>query len=120
MSPRKKIMIGLGALCLGGAATAAVAALGGEQNDALAMPRAKVTLAAAAGAAEQHAGGYATNAEYERTRAGWAYDVEIVAGAKVYDVRVNADTGAIISSAEDVPDQGGEAEEGPEGQDERD
>ena len=36
---------------------------------------------------------------------GWAYDVEIVAGTKVFDVRVNADSGTVISSVEDQGDR---------------
>jgi uncharacterized membrane protein YkoI len=89
-------------------ATAAIAtgafALAGESNDALAAPRPSVSLAAAATAAEQHAGGYATQAEYEKTKAGWAYDVEVVSGARVLDVRVDAASGKVLSSQQDAAD----------------
>ena len=36
--------------------------------------------------AEQHVHGRASRAEYEHTKTGWAYDVEVVSGAKVFDV----------------------------------
>ena len=76
------------------------------ENDAAAGPPAKVSLVQAIAAAEQHqAGGKATRAEYEKTRAGWVYDVEIVSGAKVFDVRVDADKGTVVSSAEDTADR---------------
>ena len=76
------------------------------ENDAVPGPPAKVSLVQAIVAAEQHqAGGKATRAEYEKTRAGWVYDVEVVSGAKVFDVRVDADKGTVISSAEDTADR---------------
>jgi uncharacterized membrane protein YkoI len=54
--------------------------------------------------AEQHANGKASRAEYENSKQGWVYDVEVVSGAKVFDVRVDADKGTVISSAEDKAD----------------
>ena len=75
------------------------------ENDAVAAPPAKITLVQAIAAAEQQANGKATRAEYEQTKTGWAYDVEIISGAKVFDVRVDADKGTIISSAEDTADK---------------
>ncbi len=75
------------------------------ENDAVAAPPAKITLVQAIAAAEQQANGKATRAEYEQTKTGWAYDVEIISGAKVFDVRVDADKGTVISSAEDTADR---------------
>ncbi len=46
----------------------------------------------------------ASRAEYENSKQGWVYDVEVVSGAKVFDVRVDADKGTVISSAEDKAD----------------
>ena len=46
-------------------------------------------------------GGESTRAEYEKTRNGWAYDIEVVAGSKVFDVRVDAEKCPVISSKED-------------------
>lgn len=74
------------------------------ENDALAIANAKVPMTHAITVAEQHANGKAARAEYERTVTGWAYDVEVVSGTKVFDVRVDANSGAVISSVEDKAD----------------
>ena len=74
------------------------------ENDALALANAKVPMTQAITVAEQHANGKAARAEYERTVTGWAYDVEVVSGTKVFDVRVDANTGAVLSSVEDKAD----------------
>ncbi len=75
-------------------------------NDAMAVVNNKVSLAQAIAAAEQHANGKASKAEYEQTKTGWAYDVEVVSGAKVFDVKVDPTQGTVISSAEDQVDRG--------------
>ena len=62
-------------------------------------------LAQAVTAAEQHANGKAIRAEYEQSKPGWVYDVEVVSGAKVFDVKVDADKGTVISSVEDKADR---------------
>lgn len=46
-----------------------------------------------------------SRAEYEKSQQGWAYDVEVVSGAKVFDVKVDADKGTVISAAEDKADR---------------
>ena len=79
----------------------AYAATGGMENDALAIAKAKVSLIQAVTTAEQHTGGKATHAEYENSKQGWVYDVEVVNGVKVFDVRVDADKGTVIASVED-------------------
>jgi uncharacterized membrane protein YkoI len=86
-------------------ATAAVIgyAANRKADNAVAHPIAKITLSQAIASAEQHAVGRATRAEVEHTKVGWAYDVEIVNGSNVIDVRVDAD--AVLSSAQDVPDR---------------
>ncbi len=72
-------------------------------NDATAAPQAKISLVEAIGTAERHLGGRAIRAEYERTpaRGAWAYDVEVATSSKVFDVRVDATSGAVLSSSED-------------------
>ena len=82
------------------------AATTGSQNDAAAPTQATISLTQAIGAAEQHASGRASKAEYERgpLRGQWVYDVEVVAGAKVFDVKVDAGTGTVLSSTEDKTD----------------
>lgn len=72
-----------------------------NDNDAMAAFQAKVSLTQAIAAAEQHTGGKASRAEYEKNKTGWAYDVEVISGAKVFDVRVDGDKGTIVSSTED-------------------
>jgi uncharacterized membrane protein YkoI len=83
----------------------AYAARGGMENDALAITQARIPLTRAITVAEQHANGTASRAEYENSRQGWVYDVEVVSGTKVFDVRVDADKGTVISSAEDEADR---------------
>ena len=89
------------AIAIAAAGTAAYAAQGGMENDALAIAKARIPLAQAVATAEQHANGKAARAEYENSKHGWIYDVEVVSGAKVFDVKVDADKGTVISSAED-------------------
>ena len=74
------------------------------ENEALAIANAKIPMTQAITIAEQHVKGKAARAEYEHSKTGWVYDVEVVSGAKVFDVRVDASTGAIISSVEDKAD----------------
>ena len=63
------------------------------------------TSTQAIAAAEQQAGGRASKAEYEHSKQhGWVYDVEVVAGAKVFDVKVDAQNGAVLASALDSED----------------
>lgn len=90
-------------VALMGASTIAFAAKGMD-NDALAIAHAKIPLAQAVTAAEQQIKGKAARAEYEQTKTGGAYDVEVVSGQKVFDVKVNADNGSVISVSEDKAD----------------
>lgn len=88
-------------------ATASVtyAAKNGLEDDATSIANAKISLIQATTAAEQHAKGKAIRAEYERSRLGWVFDVEVVSGPKVFDVRVDPDSGVVLSSAEDAHDR---------------
>ena len=80
------------ALVVTGGATAFAART--VENDALSINQATVTLTQAIAAAEQQAGGRASKAEYEHSKThGWVYDVEVVSGAKVFDVKVDAQKG---------------------------
>ncbi|WP_034296937.1 PepSY domain-containing protein [Herbaspirillum sp. RV1423] len=85
--------------------TAAYATQGGMENDALSITKAKIPLSQAVTIAEQHANGKAARAEYESTKHGWVYDVEVVSGPKVFDVKVDPDKGTVISSSEDKADR---------------
>ena len=75
------------------------------ENDAQSIASAKISLVQAVTIAEQHVKGKAARAEYEHSRQGWVYDVEVVSGAKVFDVRIDAAKGVVISSAEDKADR---------------
>jgi uncharacterized membrane protein YkoI len=80
------------------------AAKSGE-SEAAGIEQAKISLSQAIATAEQHAGGKATRAEFEKTKAGIsAFDVEVVNGANTFDVSVDANTGTVISSAQDKMD----------------
>lgn len=92
------------AITIAAAGAAAYAAKGGMENDTLAITKAQIPLTQAVNVAEQHANGKASRAEYENSKQGWVYDVEVVSGAKVFDVRIDADKGTVISSAEDKAD----------------
>lgn len=93
------------AVLITAAGTVAYAASDRIDNDAMAIGRAKISLAQAVTTAEQHVNGKAARAEYENSKAGWVFDVEVVAGAKVFDITVDADKGRVISSTEDTADR---------------
>ena len=48
----------------------------------------------------------APNANTASTPAQWIYDLEVIAGTKVLNVKVDATTAAILSSAQDSVDNG--------------
>lgn len=100
----RKTTLSILAATLATAGAVAFAARGAAENDALAVLQAKVSLTQAIAAAEQHAGGKAAKAEFEHSRQGPVYEVEVVAGTKVFDIKVNADKGSVISSVEDKID----------------
>jgi uncharacterized membrane protein YkoI len=95
------------AAAIGGGAYAAKTQ-GGEEDDALAISQAKVTLAEAITAAEQHVGGKAAKAELEKQNGKWTFDVEVVKDRKVMDVAVDSTTGKVLSANEDKADTDGE------------
>jgi len=74
------------------------------ENDALAIASAKVSLTQAVTTAEQHVGGKAARAEYEHHKGQWVFDVEVVKGKQVMDVKVDPISGKILSAVEDNTD----------------
>lgn len=91
-----------GAVPIAAAGAFAYAARGGGfENDALAIDKAGFPLIQAVTAAEQRAKGKAARAEYGHSKQGGVDDVEVASGARVFDARVDAQTGTVISSAED-------------------
>lgn len=75
------------------------------ENDALAIESAKIGLTQAVTAAEQHVGGKASRAEFEKHKGLWVFDVEVVNGKKVMDVKVDSMNGKVIAATEDRADQ---------------
>lgn len=89
-----KVIIAATVLALG-AGTAVYAK--GHVNDAVAdLAQAKITLAQAVAAAEQHAGGRATKAELESHKGKTAFEVEVVKGDAVSNVTVDAADGKVL------------------------
>lgn len=92
---------------LAAVSTAAVvgsAAASSIENDAVAISKAKIDLGQAVAAAEQSVGGKASRAEYERYNGQWVFDVEVVKGKSVMDVKVDAMNGKVLKSRIDPAD----------------
>jgi uncharacterized membrane protein YkoI len=100
----RKSKLSLLAIVMAMTGAVAYAAKGDMENDAPAISKAKISLTQAVTVAEQHVNGKAARAEYENTKQGWVYEVEVVSGTKVIDVRVDAVKGTVIASAEDKAD----------------
>jgi uncharacterized membrane protein YkoI len=78
----------------------------------MAIGQAKTTLIQAIAAAEQQVAGKATKAEYEQSKQhGWIYDVEVVNGPKVFDVKVDPQAGTVIASTVDKADHHSDEDE---------
>lgn len=91
-------------LCATVALSAMALAGKASENDALAIMHAKISLTQAITAAEGHTQGKAVKAEFEQTKSGHVFEVEIVKGTQVFDVVVDADKGSIVSSKLDKED----------------
>jgi len=90
----------LSAIGLGGAYAARTV-----DNDARTVETAKISLAQAAIAAEQHGGGRACRAELETSHGLSVFEVEVVNGKSVRDVKVDATTGKVLAAVEDEVDR---------------
>ncbi|HEY8905535.1 MAG TPA: PepSY domain-containing protein [Rhodoferax sp.] len=110
--------IGLIAVTLVAIGVAACAAKNME-NEAAILPATKITLSQAVNTAEQHAGGHAIRAELEKSKTGLTYNVEVINGASIFDVKVNPDKGTVIASTADKADHG-DGQDGPDGNDGQD
>jgi uncharacterized membrane protein YkoI len=98
----KTIAAAAAVLC--GVAAVGVAGAADAENDATAINTARISLVQAVAAAEAKVPGKATKAEFEQARGKWVYDIEVVAGNKVFDVAVDADNGNVLSATEDKAD----------------
>lgn len=106
---QKSLAIGLLAtfiVATGGVIGAHAAAT--PKNDAIAdLAAAKISLVDAVSAAESGSGGRATRAELEGDAGKLAYEVEIVMpDRQVFDVSVDAASGAVLSKHADAADHG--------------
>jgi uncharacterized membrane protein YkoI len=75
------------------------------ENDAIAIAGAKIGLGQAVAAAERHVGGKASRAEYERHNGQWVFDIEVVKGESVMDVKIDAANGRVVEANVDKADK---------------
>lgn len=100
-------------LQLAALALVSAAAVGGayaaqsSENDALAITKANTSLTQAISEAEQHVGGKASRAEFENEKGKSVFEVEVVKGNSVVDVRVDPTSGKVVSAVEDKSDHTG-------------
>lgn len=93
------------------AAMGATYAAQATANDALGISSAKTSLTQAITAAEQHVGGVASRAEFEHEKGLPVFEIEIVKGQAVVDVRVDPTSGKILSAKNDERDHDGDRHE---------
>ena len=96
--------IGLVAVTLAATGVGAYATIDME-SESSALVQAKFSIAQAIATAEQHTNGKAIRAELEQSNAGPTFDVEVVSGSKLFEVKVDADKGTVTSSAEAKADR---------------
>lgn len=100
---RKTYLATLAALSVSAALGTAYASKD-KDNDALAIRGAKISLGEAVATAERHMGGKASHAEFEQHNGQGVFEIEIVKGNDVSDVRVDASNGAILAARADKSD----------------
>jgi len=94
------------------AAISGAFALNSPDNDAFSIADAKTSLIQAVTAAERYVGGKASKAEYERHQNQWIFEVEVVNGNKVMDVKVDPVSGQVLAATEDKADYEDEKNQG--------
>src|SRR5262245_4943367 len=97
-----RVLMGASSVLVLAWSTAASAEQAG--NDALKAANTNITLAEAVAIAEEKTDGRAAKVEFEQAAEGWVFDVETVSAKKISDVHVNAETGAVMSVADDAID----------------
>ena len=102
--------LALSLLAAGGAWAAGGARESDDRPDSAAIAQARISLAEAAQAAERHAGGRAYEAGIEEERGAIFYEVEVAGASGAQEVRVDAQTGAVLGAepAEYEHDEGGD------------
>lgn len=108
---RTILLAGASAVIATGGLGIAYAAMAPE-NNALAIASAKIGLQQAVGIAEGHVGGKAARAEFEQDKAGKSvFEIEVVKGTTVTDVKVDAASGNVLSAVLDKADKPGERDD---------
>lgn len=100
-------IVGAVLVTAGAAAGVAYADKREPAEDAQPITQAAVSMVQAVQTAELRASGKARRAEYESSKRGWVYEVEVVSGARVFDVTVSATDGTVLSTEEDKADRDG-------------
>ena len=102
---KRKIYLAALAAFVATAAIGSAYAAKAAENDAMVISAASIDLGEAVTSAEQHVGGKATRAEFERHKGKWVFDVEVVKGRSVMDVKVDASTGKVVEATSDAVDK---------------
>jgi uncharacterized iron-regulated membrane protein len=118
MQIKKSLLVGvIGLAALG--ASLAFAGMSksheGPENDAALLPQAKISLTQAIAAAEGQVPGKAVRAELENENGTAVYGVEVSSGAQATDVKVDANSGKILSAQADRPDHDAKGEKDEKG-----
>lgn len=100
-----KALLFAGLIGIAGTTAFAVAAKDKPEPELSEIFKTKVSLSQAVDLAEQHMKGKAIHAEFEHSRQGWLYEVEVVSQGKVFDVRIDSDKGSVISAEPDSSDE---------------
>ena len=82
-----------------------------EENEAAVLAQAKVSLGQAITVAERHANGKAARAELEDENGRMVYGVEVVGAGKSTDVKVDINSGKVLSAQADRADHEGDDNE---------
>ena len=88
-----------------GIAALGVAQAREDERDSAVLPQAKISMTQAIAAAEQHAKGRAVRAELENENGTAVYGIEVLAGAKAVDVKVDARDAKVLSVQDDRRDR---------------
>src|SRR5260370_22446120 len=101
--PRSMLMLCTAAMMFSADALARTAAV--SASDTVGVRYAAISLDAAVAAAEKYAHGNAVYADYQKQKDGlWVYEIEVRSGARVFDVKVDAEKGTVIASTEGKAD----------------
>jgi uncharacterized membrane protein YkoI len=102
----KSMLVALAVVAGAGTGLAVVARAAGSENDAVAsLAQARINLTQAVDLALAQTAGHATRAELNDENGRPVYEVEVVASSnQVFDVRVDAVAGKVLSSTPDQAD----------------